>query len=143
MPHIPLHIHLESEERFEVQKGKLGVIVGKDKSKNTLIVGEAIVIPPGTPHTFWNAGAEDLHFITDITPPGKFQTYWETVFGLACDGKENSQGLPNIWQLMVLAQIADSYPPDAPPAVLKIIIAICGGVGRLLGYRVAYPQYSR
>ena len=32
-PHIPLHIHLVSEERFEVQKGKLGVIIGKDKSK--------------------------------------------------------------------------------------------------------------
>lgn len=141
-PHIPLHIHLVSEERFEVRIGKLGVIIGKEKNKKILNVGESILIPPGTPHTFWNTGEEDLHFITDIKPPGQFQAYWETMFGLARDGKVNSQGLPNILQLMVLAQIADSYTPDPPPAVLKFIIAILGTIGRLLGYRETYPQYS-
>ncbi len=141
-PHVPLHIHLVSEERFEVRKGKLGVIIGKEKSKKILNVGESILIPPSTFHTFWNAGEEDLHFITEIKPPGQFQTYWETMFGLARDGKVNAQGFPNILQLMVLAQIADSYTPDAPPTILKFVIAILGTIGRLLGYRETYPQYS-
>ena len=63
------------------------------------------------------------------------------MFGLARDGKVNSQGFPHILQLMVLAQIADSYTPGAPLAVLKFVIAILGTIGRLLGYRETYPQY--
>lgn len=141
-PHIPLHIHLVSEERFEVLQGKLGVIIGKERSRRILDEGESIRIPPGTPHTFWNAGKDELHFLTDIRPPGAFQTYWETIFGLAGDGKVNAQGLPNIWQLMVLATVADSYAAGAPPALAKAIIAILAPIGRLLGYRARYPQYS-
>ncbi len=123
-------------------QGKLGVIIGKAKSRKTLDVGESIRIAPGTPHTFWNAGDDALHFLTDIRPPGAFQTYWETTFGLAGDGKVNAQGLPNFWQLMVLATIADSYAAGAPPGLVKAIVAILAPIGRLLGYRDRYPQYS-
>ena len=134
-PHVPLHVHLLSDERFEVKQGTLGVIIGDAKEKRTLTVGEEILIPRNTLHTFWNAGEEDLHFITDITPAGRFQTYWETMFRLARDGKVDKQGFPNLLQLMVLAQIADSYTTDAPIFVLKAVIAILGTVGRWFGYR--------
>lgn len=140
-PAIPLHKHMKSEERFEVLEGWLGVLI--DGKQHVLQVGEEVLIPPGTPHTFWNAGEGPLRFITDVKPPGRLQTYWETVFGLAEDGKVNSSGLPNLLQLAVIASLADSYDPRAPVVVTKGLIAVLGSIGRLMGYKSSYPQYSK
>jgi len=140
-PAIPLHIHLQCEERFEVVDGRLGVIL--DSEQRLLGQGEQVLIPPSTPHTFWNAGSDELRFITNVRPPGRLQTYWETVFGLAEDGKVGENGLPNLLQLAVLAPLADSYDPSIPLPMMKLMIAVLGGIGRLMGYRESYPQYSQ
>jgi mannose-6-phosphate isomerase-like protein (cupin superfamily) len=139
-PAIPPHIHLHCSERFEVVEGCLGIIL--DGEQQSLGPGEEVHIPPRSAHTFWNAGEGQLRFITDVRPPGKLQTYWETVFGLAQDGKVNENGIPNLLQLAVLAPIADSYPPNVPLPLMKLVILALGGIGRLLGYRERYPQYS-
>jgi mannose-6-phosphate isomerase-like protein (cupin superfamily) len=139
-PAIPLHIHLQCSERFETVSGRLGVII--EGVQRVLEVGEEVFIPPSTPHTFWNAGQDELRFITDVRPAGRLQTYWETVFGLAEDGKVGENGLPNIFQLAVLAPLADSYDPSVPLPLMKVMIAVLGGIGRLLGYRAQYARYS-
>lgn len=139
-PSIPLHIHLKCEERFETLQGNLGLVI--DGDQQVLKVGESLNIPPGTPHTFWNAGGGELRFITDVRPPGDLQTYWETVSGLAEDGRVNSNGLPNLLQLAVVAPFADAYDPRMPVPVTKALFAILGGIGRLIGYKARYPQYS-
>ena len=139
-PTIPLHKHLLCEERFEVTSGQLGVIL--DGARRVLGVGERVLIQPGTPHTFWNAGAGELRFITDVQPPGELQTYWETVFGLAQDGKVGSNGMPNLLQLAVIAPMADSYFPGVPVFLTKGVTAVIGFIGRLAGYKAKYPQYS-
>jgi mannose-6-phosphate isomerase-like protein (cupin superfamily) len=139
-PSIPLHKHLLCEERFEVISGQLGVIL--DGARRVLGVGEQVFIPPGTPHTFWNAGEGELRFMTDVRPPGELQTYWETVFGLAQDGKVGSNGMPNLLQLAVVAPLADSYFPGAPVVLTKGVTAVLGVIGRLAGYKAKYPQYS-
>lgn len=132
-PAIPLHKHLKCSERFEVVSGQLGVVL--DGERRVLGVGEQVFIPQGTPHTFWNAGKAELHFITDVEPAGQLQAYWEAVFGLAEAGKVNSNGLPNLLQLAVIAPLADSYDPRMPVWVTKLVIGALGGIGRLLGYR--------
>lgn len=139
-PVIPLHKHLKCTERFEAVHGKLGVVL--DGKRHVLDVGQSVNIPPGTTHTFWNAGSGELRFITDVRPPGDLQTYWETVFGLAQDGKVNANGLPNLLQLAVVAPLADSYDPRTPVAVTKALVVVLGSIGRLLGYEARYPQYS-
>lgn len=140
IPAIPLHIHLKCEERFEVVHGKLGVML--DGERRVLKVGESVTILPGTPHTFWNASEGEMRFITEVQPPGDLQTYWETVFGLAQEGKVNANGLPNLLQLAVVAPLADSYDPRLPIPVTKALVTMLGGIGRLLGYKDRYPQYS-
>ncbi len=139
-PAIPLHKHLNCAERFAVIHGKLGVVL--NGSRQELGAGESVTIPPGTPHTFWNASVDELRFITEVRPPGDLQTYWETVFGLAQDGKVQANGLPNLLQLAVVAPLADSYDPRTPVAVTKGLVTVLGGIGRLLGYKARYPKYS-
>jgi hypothetical protein len=70
-----------------------------------------------------------------VRPPGESQPYWETVFGVAQDGKVGSNGLPNLLQLAVVAPLADSYDPNVPESVMKLLIAVLGEIGRLLGYK--------
>jgi mannose-6-phosphate isomerase-like protein (cupin superfamily) len=139
-PAIPLHLHLQCSERFEVLEGRLGVVL--DRERRVLDAGEEVRIPPRTPHTFWNAGTSELRFITDVRPPGQLQTYWETVFGLAEDGKVGKNGFPNLLQMAVIAPLADSYPPGVPIRLMKGVMAALGGIGRLLGYKAGYARYS-
>ena len=139
-PVIPLHKHLNAEERFESVSGELGVVLNGEQQ--ILSAGESVTIPPGTPHTFWNAGQGELRFITDVRPPGELQTYWETVFGLAQDGKVGDNGLPNLLQLAVVAPLADSYDPRLPVPLMRDFIAVLGGIGRLRGYKARYSKYS-
>lgn len=139
-PAIPLHKHLKCEERFGVVHGTLGIVL--NQRQLLLYAGDSVVIPPGTPHTFWNAGQDQVRFITEVRPPGDLQTYWETVFGLAQDGKVGTNGLPNLLQLAVVAPLADSYDPRLPVMTTKLLVAVLGSIGRLLGYRARYPRYS-
>lgn len=142
LKYIPLHIHAQTEERFETISGRLGVIIDKKDNRSVLMPGESVVIPPGTAHTFWNAGDQELRFITDIRPAGQLQTYWETAFGLAADGQVNHKGLPNMWQLAVLSRVMDTYMPGVPIAMQKVFIGgLLGGIGRLLGYRASYKKF--
>lgn len=139
-PAIPLHFHSQCAERFEVVSGQLGVIL--DGKQRHLGIGEEVDIPPGTPHTFWNAGEGELRFITNVRPPGQLQTYWETVFGLAEDGKVGRNGLPNLLQLAVVAPLADSYPPIVPLPVSRFLVRLLAGIGRLAGYKASYAEHS-
>jgi mannose-6-phosphate isomerase-like protein (cupin superfamily) len=142
LKNIPIHIHAVSEERFEALAGSLGVIVGARRGRRVLQPGKEVLIPPGTPHTFWNAGQEELRFITDVRPAGQFQIYWETVFGLAADGQVNDKGLPSMWQVAVLVPGMDTYLPSVPVWLQKALIGgVLGRVGRLLGYGARYERY--
>lgn len=136
--HIPLHVHQTSEERFEVVRGHLGVIRGDTTNRQVLHVGQDIRIPAGTPHSFWNAGNDELCFLTDIRPPHNFQTYWETMFGLASDGHVNRHGLPNLLQLGVLMATVDAYQAGVPIGLQRVMFKALAVVGRAVGYREKY-----
>ena len=145
LQHIPLHIHQVVEERFETISGHLGVIVEDKQNQQLLKPGEEVLIPPGTPHTFWNAGDQELRFLTDIRPPWHLQTYWETMFGLAADGKVNQRGLPNPFQVGVLFPLMNTYLVGPPITAQKVVFSMLGKLGklgRLLGYRARYAAYS-
>lgn len=139
-PVIPLHVHLRTEERFQTLCGRLGLRL--EGATSCLHPGEDVTIPPGAPHTFWNAGPGELRFLTEVRPPGGFQTYWETVFGLAADGRVGRNGLPNLLQLALLAPLADSYDPRLPVGLTDALVSLLGTAGRALGYRASYPRYS-
>lgn len=50
--------------------------------------------------------------------------------------------MPNLLQLAVLAPLADSYAPHVPVPVTKLLLALLGGIGRMLGYKARCPRYS-
>ena len=144
------HVHPRQEERFEVLSGSARFRIGEDERDAG--PGETLVVPAGAPHTWWNAGHDETRVIVEVRPALRTERIFETHYGLGRDGKLNRQALPNPLSAAVLAQEFQNEVRVAPqqeillsrlPApVLSILIAILAPLGRLLGYRGTYPQYS-
>jgi hypothetical protein len=69
---------------------------------------------------------------------------FETIWGLAKDGKTNEGGVPNLLQVAVIArEHADEYRLVRPPwPVQRALFAVLAPAGRLLGYMARYPGYG-
>jgi quercetin dioxygenase-like cupin family protein len=138
----PDHVHRRQEERFEVLSGKLGPRV--EGVARVLEEGEEITAPAGSAHAAWNAerrrrrGARPRRF----KPALRTEVAFETLAGLARDGKTDSAGAPK--NPLLLALIMREYEDEIyfvrPPLfVQRVVFGALAGVARLLGYRAEYP----
>lgn len=62
-----LHRHLRSEELYHVTSGQGLMRLGEEEF--IIAPGDTICIPPGTPHSVRNTGAEALHILCCCAPP--------------------------------------------------------------------------
>ncbi len=132
------HVHPFQSERFAVEAGVLGLKAGGKKL--TLEPGNAVTVEAGTPHRFWNAGADQVRFVCEVRPALEFESVLETMFALAADGKTDRKGMPNPFRLAVIAKAHfDTVRLPFPPAWMqKAGLALGAPLGRLLGYRPTY-----
>ena len=101
---------------------------------------DVVVVEPGTPHRFWNAGEEPVAFVCEIRPALRFESLLETMFALAADGKTNRKGMPNPLRLAVIAKahLDDVRLPFPPSSLQRLGLAVGAPLGRLLGYEPTY-----
>jgi uncharacterized cupin superfamily protein len=134
------HVHPAQTERFDVLEGLLEVRLGCDVVQAR--AGETVVVPPGTPHRFRNAGDVAVRFLGEIRPALSFESLIETMFTLAEEGKTNSRGLPGVVRLAVIADAHfDTVRLPFPPAPLqRAALAVGAPLGRAFGYE---PTLSR
>jgi quercetin dioxygenase-like cupin family protein len=141
----PDHVHPRQEERFEVLSGKLGLRV--EGVERVHSAGDAIVAPADTTHAAWNAGDDEVHVLVDFRPALRTETAFETLAGLARDGKTNKVGAPRnpLRLALVLRHFeGEIYFARPPLAVQRVILGALAKVARLLGYRAEYPYpYTR
>lgn len=139
------HIHPLQEERFEVIAGTLrGRVAGKEVSRGP---GTTFVVPRGTPHVWWNSGADELHVLVEVRPALRFEDFFETFFGLAQSGKVNPRtGLPNPFQLALLMRTyRNELVLARPPRLAQtLLFGALAPIGSLLGYQGEHPYpYGR
>ena len=137
------HLHPRQEEHFEVIAGEVRVrLAGQVR---TLRAGDTLLIPPGTPHAMWNAGSTEAGFIWQTRPALKTETFFETVWGLASDGKVDDRGRPSLLQTAVLMrEYADEFRLTKPPRpIQRLLFGLLAPIARRRGYRGRYPRYSR
>ncbi len=136
----PDHVHPLQEERFEVLSGRLGLRV--EGVERVLGEGEALTAPVGSAHAAWNAGEGEVHALVDFRPALRTETAFETLAGLARDGKTNGAGMPRnpLLLALVLRHFEDEIYFVRPPlAVQRVVFGVLARVARLLGYRAEYP----
>jgi mannose-6-phosphate isomerase-like protein (cupin superfamily) len=132
------HVHPYQTELFEVRAGRIGVKLGRKKVEAG--PGEVLTINPGTPHKFWNAGDEELHFRATVTPSLEFESLVETMYRLAADGKTNRKGMPNPFRLAVIAKAHFDVVrlPVIPASLQRAALAMGAPLGRAIGYGASY-----
>jgi quercetin dioxygenase-like cupin family protein len=136
------HVHPNQEERFEVSGSPVMFrVAGKERLYQP---GEVAVVPPGVPHVWWNASQEESATLVQFRPALDTETFFETFFGLARDGKVNPKGLPNPLQMMVLARAyhREMALPSPMQQILGPVAVLLAPIGRALGYRGRYDKYS-
>lgn len=133
----PEHIHPIQESRFEILSGSLMVCVAGQERQ--VRAGESISIPPNVPHYFWNGGDQEAHYIQEFRPALRSEQFFETLFGLARDGKLNEQGTASLLQMAAVvpqfwSEIRVTKPP---PLVQRALFALLAPVSRSLGYQAS------
>jgi mannose-6-phosphate isomerase-like protein (cupin superfamily) len=64
-PIAPLHVHHDDDEAWYVLEGLLGLVRGDERIEAP--AGTAIAVPRGTPHSYWNAHAEQTRYLIVMT----------------------------------------------------------------------------
>lgn len=138
-PAEPAHVHVRQESSAEVLAGVLHFRVRDDE--RVVRAGQKIVIPPNTPHSFWNGGEEEARAIQEFRPALRTEDFFETLFALARDGKLNDKGMPSLLQLAVMVPaFGEEIRPTSPPwPLLRAITWLLGPIARARGYRSVHP----
>ena len=62
----PLHVHFRDDEAWYVLEGTLHVRVGDDQVEAG--AGSAVLVPRGTPHSYWNPDPNPVRYLLTMTP---------------------------------------------------------------------------
>jgi mannose-6-phosphate isomerase-like protein (cupin superfamily) len=130
------HVHPFQDEHFDVIVGQAGFNV--DRNRRVLGAGEAIDVPAGTRHTFWNAGEEEMRVIFEFHPAlTSTERFYELYFGFAQEGRVNAKAMPALLDIAtVWDELAEHAILAKPPAWLQLaLFRALRPIARLTGHR--------
>jgi quercetin dioxygenase-like cupin family protein len=134
------HFHPGTEEQITCVSG---LMKGKVRDEDvTIEPGQTQVMPPGTPHVFLAEGETQIRF--EFRPARRVETLFETLFGLARDGKLPKSGRPRLLQTAVIFREykQEIRPAGAPDFIIGALDRIAP-IAWKLGRRPWYPEYTR
>jgi uncharacterized cupin superfamily protein len=65
-PIAGLHLHRADDEAWIVLEGRLGFRVGD--AEREVPAGDSLLVPRGTPHSYWNPAPEPARYLLVMTP---------------------------------------------------------------------------
>lgn len=138
---VPAHLHAFQDETIEVLAGTLTVV--HHGQPRRLGAGECLTLPRNAAHNHYNAGPEPVTYRHTVSPALDFDLLFETLIGLAADGKAPN-GQYGLLQELVGMRYLDSkyYLASLPRGVQQALAAVVGPLARCLGYRAVYTKYS-
>lgn len=131
----PLHVHRRFVERYDIKEGRVAIAL--HGTIRILEPGDRLEIPRGDAHTFKVEGDAPARMVVDFVPAGTYESFLETMYGLAEAGKTDEQGRPNLLQMAVIGRKhLDDFALARPTyGVQKVLFALLAPIGRLFGYR--------
>jgi quercetin dioxygenase-like cupin family protein len=132
------HVHPLQEERFEVVRGRMRFRMGREKVFAG--PGEVVVVPPGMPHDFANAGDEDALVRVEVRPALKMEQLFETAVALAEEERTMLNGIPKPLDLALFTREFEQEVHAAfPPVwVQRLTLAPLAWLARRSGYGERY-----
>jgi mannose-6-phosphate isomerase-like protein (cupin superfamily) len=133
-----LHIHPEQEERFEIVRGRMQFRMRRERILAG--PGEVVVVPPGVPHDWANAGEEPALILVEVRPALAMERLFETAIALAQDGRAFGNGMPKPLDLALFAreferEVQAAFPP---PWLQRITLAPLAWLAERRGHAARY-----
>ena len=137
------HVHPRAQEEFEILSGRIQL---KTSGKTRVAdAGERIIVPRGADHIWGNPFDDPATVMCALRPALKMETLFETLFGLANDGKLNPKTqMPSFLQMVLAAHEyrEEITLPGVAGVATRGLGAVLAPLARARGYRSRYPQYS-
>lgn len=136
------HLHALQDEEFIVLGGELTYLINGEKKRAR--IGEKVTLPKGEKHTHYNESPDkDLIMIQTLSPALDSEELIEGIMGLSRDGKIKN-GSPEFLQVMVWLRHfkARTYLAKVPVRTQDVLAKVLSPVGRVLGYKAVYKEYS-
>lgn len=140
-PEPILHYHPFQEEVFLVLNGTVTVKLG-DQLKD-LHQGDELHIPAGTRHAVWNRTREKASINWKVKPALDMEYLFETITGLANDGKTDENSKPALLQLALTGNHFSGVIRQAKPffAIQKFLFILLTPLAYVSGLRATYKKY--
>ncbi|WP_285712707.1 cupin domain-containing protein [Erythrobacter oryzae] len=129
----PLHKHDTMTETFAVESGVLEVSLANGR-RILLRAGEAIAIPPGTPHGFRNPGDAPVTFLTTADEGEGLETFLRGMYALAAAGETTAAGMPRDPRAIgLLLGYGNLVMVGVPRGLQNALLGLLGWAARLTG----------
>lgn len=135
------HFHPSQEELFTVISGSLTVKLGDDTI--TLTPGQQLHVPKNTVHAMWNNSPKTTIVNWKTMPALQTEYFLENAMGLASDGKINSNGMPSLLQVALMANrySAEFRLSKPSPLLQQLIFGLLRPFALMAGYKASYREY--
>jgi quercetin dioxygenase-like cupin family protein len=126
-----MHTHWLQDEALTVVEGKLGYQV-EGQPKKYAFEGETVLFEKGTPHRFWNDGADVLHCKGWLKPANTIIFFLSSIY--AAQNKSGNAQPERFDAAYLMTRYSAEYDlPGIPAFVKKTIIPVIYTIGKLLG----------
>jgi hypothetical protein len=100
----------------------------------------AAIVQPLQRTRLKGAQKDEARFVAEVSPALSFESFLETMFGLAADGKTNKRGMPNPLRLAVIAKAHFDLVrlPYVPAPLQRAALAVGAALGSAAGYESEY-----
>jgi quercetin dioxygenase-like cupin family protein len=137
----PPHYHPHQEEWFTVTRGSISVRMnGEVKIYRQ---GSSFHVPANTVHSMWNHSNDMAIVNWKVSPAMNTEYLFETVIGLAREGRTNEKGQPPLLQAsLIMNRYRNEFRLAKPSYPLqRVVFGLLSPVALLMGYRSRYDDF--
>jgi mannose-6-phosphate isomerase-like protein (cupin superfamily) len=133
--HKPLpHSHPSQDEHFEITEGQLSVKLGGET--RVLNAGDAVDVPRGVVHTFWNSGTTAARARWQVRPAQRTEEFFRSIDSLRKQGHGTSAGVNPPAGALVAREFSAEFRPALPQVARTLLLPALAAFARRRGYKL-------
>ncbi len=136
----PRHVHAHQTERFIVHQGLLCVRIGGEV--RLLGPGESATVPPGVPHTLWNAGETPCVHHVEMVPARRMEDFFVGIVTLEADGGIPPRSLSHLGRIARLFLDHENRVPWLSWSLFSPLLRLVAWLGGAAGVPSGAPPRS-
>ena len=123
-----------------MRQGRLTVVAGQ--IEYVMEVGQSLIVPRETAHTFKNSHDEPVVFRVRLTPPREFEASVRVHYGLMADGLTDDKGVPkNLYHVALILMLQNTWVSEKPRWMQRVLFRTLLMIGKHTGAYKPLEKY--